>query len=68
MATKKDFDELAEQLALVRRELEAGRTGGPEVADALAGWLRCVNAVGRALRVTSARFDFERFRDACQTK
>ena len=66
MATKKDFEELAKQLALTRQEIEAGRTGGPEVVDALAGWLRCVNAVGRALRTTSARFDFERFRAACQ--
>ncbi len=68
MATKKDFEEAAAQLAIARREIEAGRTGGPAIDEAYIGWLRCVNAIGRAFRTTSARFDFERFVETAKTK
>jgi hypothetical protein len=64
--TKKDFNELAQQLAIVRREMmahtedsEAART----IADAT--WNRCVYAVMLACKSTSANFDRGRFLTAC---
>lgn len=64
--TKKDFVELAEQLAIVRRKYETKSCvnhgenwAGKDI------WERCVDAVVLACRTTSANFDAQKFRQAC---
>ena len=67
--TKKDFDELAEQLAIVKREIDVDHAGfNPSEHDMLvatAAWQRCVYAVTLACKATSATFDRGRFIKAC---
>lgn len=61
---EKDFVELAEQLAILRRELiwyPLSRS-----ASAVDVWRKCVSAVVLACQATSANFDAVRFRAACE--
>jgi hypothetical protein len=55
--TKKDFNELAQQLAIVK----------PSDKDsiAFAQWCKCVYSVMLACKATSANFDRGRFLTAC---
>ena len=64
--TKKDFVELAAQLALVKSEMLVNTTdnaGARTIAEAT--WSRCVYAVVLACRATSANFDRGKFLHAC---
>jgi hypothetical protein len=62
--TKKDFIELAEQLAIVKREYDAKRHDfhGTAAEDM---WKECVYAVMLACKTTSANFDRGKFLNAC---
>lgn len=68
--TQKDFIELAEQLAIVKREMLANTQENGRVDDhartiAELTWTRCVYAVVLACRATSANFDRGKFLTAC---
>ena len=64
--TKKDFIELAEQLAIVRREMLVNTEHSPGARTiAEATWARCAYGVMLACRSTSANFDRSKFLTAC---
>ncbi len=59
--TKKDFNELAAQLAIVKAEIQNGLR--PDIQET--AWRKCVMAVMLACKATSANFDRNRFLTAC---
>lgn len=61
--TQKDFIELAEQLAIVKREAASFADNDQVFCDDT--WARCVYAVVLACRATSAKFDRGKFLTAC---
>jgi len=63
--TQKDFNELAEQLAIVRRDIINQMPDKDKQQTAKFTWMHCVDAVMRACRTTSANFNIQNFRDAC---
>jgi hypothetical protein len=62
--TRKDFIELANQLALVKDRIEADWDTA-EWNNPRDVWRECVQAVMLACRTTSANFNTARFLEAC---
>lgn len=63
--TRKNFEELAKQLAYVRPQ---GSPGDPDFitqGDAYRLWYKCCLAVARACGLDNDQFDDARFLDAC---
>jgi hypothetical protein len=63
---QKDFEELAEQLAIVKRNIDYKHVYSDKskaIADNI--WRECVYAVHLACKSTSARYDRGKFMAAC---